>query len=337
MLSALVSHGRSADDNAAIIYDGTLPTQQTIVGTLGEMSGTIKVSTDRRPAILVVGRVVALREHLRWFDARPLFGKRVLVTRPKEQAMDLVDRLEAMGAEAIEAPMIRIVPPEDYGPLDDVCARAADFDWIIFSSANAVDAFFGRLMQGSGDVRALKGVKFCVVGPGTAERLARQCLKIDLMPTEYRAEAVIRGMSETSDVKGLNILLPHADIGREVIADELRKQGAHVTEVVAYRTVMTEPEREGEPDVYRMLLERRIDVVTFTSASAVRSFVRVLGAEPAADLLRTTTVASIGPVTAEAASFANIQTTIMPSSYTIPALVDAIVGYFDKHKTGDTP
>jgi uroporphyrinogen-III synthase len=144
-------------------------------------------------------------------------------------------------------------------------------------------------------------------------------------------------MSETSDVKGLNILLPHADIGREVIADELRKQGAHVTEVVAYRTVMTEPEREGEPDVYRMLLERRIDVVTFTSASAVRSFVRVLGAEPAADLLRTTTVASIGPVTAEAASFANIQTTIMPSSYTIPALVDAIVGYFDKQKTGATP
>src|SRR4029077_2371605 len=130
-----------------------------------------------------------------------------------------------------------------------------------------------------------------------------------------------------------NILLPHADIGREVIADELRKQGAHVTEVIAYRTIMTEPEREGEPDVYRMLLERRIDVVTFTSASAVRSFVRVLGAEPAADLLRTTAVASIGPVTAEAASFANIQTTIMPSSYTIQALVDAIVDHFEKQKT----
>jgi uroporphyrinogen III methyltransferase/synthase len=233
--------------------------------------------------------------------------------------------------------MIRIVPPEDYGPLDDACARATEFDWIIFSSANAVDAFFRRLMEGAADVRALKGVKLCVVGPGTAERLARHCLKIDLMPAEYRAEAVIRGMSETSDVKGLNILLPHADIGREVIADELRKQGANVTEIVAYRTIMTEPEREGEPDVYRMLLERRIDVVTFTSASAVRSFVRVLGAEPAADLLRTTTVASIGPVTAEAASFANIQTTIMPSSYTIPALVDAIVGYFDKQKTGETP
>jgi uroporphyrinogen III methyltransferase/synthase len=333
ILSALVSHGRSADDSAAVIYDGTLPTQQTIVGTLEEMAGTIEGSTDRRPAILVVGRVAALREHLRWFDARPLFGRRVLVTRPKEQALDLVERLEAMGAEAIEAPMIRIVPPEDYGPLDDACARAADFDWIIFSSANAVDAFFDRLVAGSGDVRALKGVKLCAVGPGTAERLARQGLKIDLTPPEYRAEAVVRALSETADVNGLKILLPHADIAREVIADELRKQGASVTEVVAYRTIMTEPEREGEPDVYRMLLERHIDVVTFTSASAVRSFVRVLGAEPAADLLRTTAVASIGPVTAEAASFANIQTTIMPSSYTIPALVEAIVGYFEKKRT----
>ena len=145
----------------------------------------------------------------------------------------------------------------------------------------------------------------------------------------------MRAISETTDVKGLKVLLPHADIGRELLADELRKQGADVTEVVAYRTIAVEPEREGEPDIYRMLLERRIDVVTFTSASAVRNFVRVLGAEPAADLLRTTAVASIGPVTAEAASFANIQTTIMPSSYTIPALVDAIAGYFEKQKTGE--
>jgi uroporphyrinogen III methyltransferase/synthase len=332
ILSALISHGRPPDDSAAVIYDGTLPTQQTIAASLEELAETIKGSTDRRAAVLVVGRVVALRDHLRWFDARPLFGKRVLVTRPKEQAMDLVDRLEAMGAEAIEAPMIRIVPPDDYGPLDDACARVGEFDWIIFSSGNAVDAFFERLLAGDADIRALKGVKLCVVGPGTAERLARHGLKIDLTPPEYRAEAVVRAMSETGDARGLRVLLPHADIGREVIADELRKQGAAVTEVIAYRTIMTEPEREGEPDVYRMLLERRIDVVTFTSASAVRSFVRVLGAEPAADLLRTTAVASIGPVTAEAASFANIQTTIMPSSYTIPALVDAIGGYFEKQK-----
>ena len=315
ILSSLVSHGRPSGDSAAIIYDGTLPTQETIVGSIDEIAGSVARSGDRRAAILVVGRVVKLREHLRWFDARPLFGKRVLVTRPKEQAMDLVERLEAMGAQAIEAPMIRIIPPEDYTPLDEACARAADFDWIIFSSPTAVDAFLDRLLAGPQDLRALQGVKLCVVGPATAERLARRGLKVDLTPSEFRAEGVVRAMAEATDITGLSVLLPRADIGREVIA---------------YRTTVVEPEREGEPDIYRMLLERRIDVVTFTSASAVRHFVRVLGAEPAADLLRTATVASIGPVTAEAATQCSIQTTIMPSSYTIPALVEAIVEYFSE-------
>src|SRR5207249_4261760 len=153
-------------------------------------------------------------------------------------------------------------------------------------------------------------------------------LKVDLVPAEYRAESVLRAMSEAGNVRGLNVLLPHADIGREIIADALRKQGAEVSVVVAYRTVAEDPEREGQPDVYRMLLERRIDVVTFTSPSAVRNFVRILGAEPAADLLRGTIVASIGPVTADAATQCNIETAIMPATHTVPALADAIVGYF---------
>ncbi len=330
MLNALVTHGRPTDEAAAVVYDGTLPTQETVTGSLGEIARAVKQSSDRRPAILVVGRVAALRDHLRWFDARPLFGKRVLVTRPRDQAVELVERLESMGAEAIEAPMIRIMPPEDYGPLDQACARAATFDWIIFASGNAVDAFVQRLLMTPQDLRALGAVKLCAIGPATAERLARHGLKVDLTPAEYRAEAVLQAIAERGEARGLKILLPHADIGRELLADELRKQGADVTEVVAYQTVVVEPEREGEPDIYRMLLERRIDVVTFTSASAVRSFVKVLGAEPAADLLRTTIVASIGPVTAEAATQCNIQTTIMPAQYTVPALVDAIVEYFAK-------
>jgi uroporphyrinogen III methyltransferase / synthase len=139
----------------------------------------------------------------------------------------------------------------------------------------------------------------------------------------------VRAIGEAGDVRGLRVLLPRADIGRELVGDELRKQGADVTEVVAYRTVIVEPEREGEPDIYRMLLERRIDVVTFTSGSAVRNFVRVLGDEPAADLLRGTIVASIGPLTAEAAALSNIETSIMPTEHTVPALVDAIVKYFE--------
>jgi uroporphyrinogen III methyltransferase / synthase len=336
ILSSLLSHGRSPDDSAAVVYDGTLPTQETHTGTLDEIARRTRESNQRRPAVLIVGRVVALREHLRWFDARPLFGKRVLVTRPQGQAAELVEQLESMGAETIEAPMIRIVQPDDYGPLDQACRSVSTFDWIIFSSTNGVDVFLERLLNTSNDLRALGSVKLCGVGPSTAERLADHGLKVDLMPSEYRAEAVLRAMSDTGDVRGLRILLPHADIGRELLADELRKQGAEVTEVVAYRTMIAEPEREGEPDIYRMLLERRIDVVTFTSASAVRNFVKVLGAEPAADLLRTTVVASIGPVTAEAAAQHDIKTTIVPPQYTVPALVNAIVEHFEKEKHAAT-
>ena len=332
ILRELIAHGRPPDESAALVYEGTLPTQETIVGSLDDIAQRVSRSVDRRPAVLIVGRVVALREHLRWYDARPLFGKRVLVTRPREQAAELVERLEAMGAETVEAPMIQIVPPDDYGPLDAACARIDAFDWIIFSSAVAVDAFIGRLLKTPLDLRALGGVKLCSVGPATSERLARHGLKVDLTPAEYRSEAVLHAISKNGNVRGLRILLPHADIGRELIAEELRKQGADVTEVVAYRTIATELDHEGEPDVYRMLLERRLDVVTFASPSAVRSFVGTLGREPAADLLQTTIVASIGPVTAEAAAQHKIHTTILPDTYTVPALVDAIVDYFKQHE-----
>jgi uroporphyrinogen III methyltransferase/synthase len=333
-LGALVSHGRPADDSAVVVYDGTLPTQQTMAGTLREVASEVQKAGERRPAILVVGRVANLREHLRWFDARPLFGKRVLVTRPREQAGELVHRLESVGADAIEAPMIRIEPPDDYAPLDAACARIGEFDWIVFASVNAVDAFIERLLAGARDLRALGRAKLCGVGPATAERLARHGLKADLTPNDFRAEAMVRAMVDSvgDKIDTLKFLVPRADIGREVVAEELRRRGGDVTEVVAYRTVIVEPEREGEPDIYRMLLERRIDVVTFTSPSAVRNFVRVLGEEPAADLLRTTVVASIGPITAEAASQANIETTILPAVHTVPAMVDAIVAYFATEK-----
>jgi uroporphyrinogen III methyltransferase/synthase len=328
MLDALLAHGRARDDSAALINDGTLATQETILGTLEEFATRVRESPERRPAILIVGRVAALREHLRWFDERPLFGKRILVTRPREQAAEFVDRLEALGAQAIEAPLVRILPPLDFGPLDEACAHVDRFNWIVFTSGNAVDAFMDRLLRSTRDLRALGGVKLCAIGPATADHLARHGLKVDFIPPEYRAETLARAFSDSGKVAGMNIFLPHADIGREVLVEELRKLGADVTEAIAYRTVSTEGEREGEPDIYRMLLERRIDVVTFTSASAVRSFVKLLGAEPAADLLGQTVVASIGPVTAEAATQYNITTTIMPAQFTIPALVDAIVEHY---------
>ena len=334
ILHSLMSHGRPGEDSAAIVFDGTLPTQQTLDGTLAELAETLQKHPSRRPGVLIVGRVTALREHLRWYDARPLFGKRVLVTRPRGQALELVDRLEDMGAEVIEAAMLRIEPPDDWGPMDAACAVAGSFNWIVFASTNSVDAFMGRLLRGERDLRVLGGVKLCCVGPSTAERLAEHGLHADVIPGEYRAESLVEALTGTGQIAGAKVLLPHADIGREVIPDELRKHGAHVTEVVAYRTIATEAEREGAPDVYRMLLDRKLDVVTFTSPSAVRNLVTVLGAEPAADLLRSTVVAAIGPVTAEAAAQFDIHTAVIPEQFTVPALVAAIVRYFEMRAPG---
>ncbi|HET9467015.1 MAG TPA: uroporphyrinogen-III C-methyltransferase [Vicinamibacterales bacterium] len=326
ILSALLSNGFDPDTPAAIIYDGTFPTQRTTDGTLQELAEMKNLRT--KPAILVVGRVVGLRQHLRWFDERPLFGKKIVVTRSREQAGDLVDMLESLGAEPIEAPMIRVEAPDDYGPLDKVVAEAGSYDWIIFTSANGVDYFMRRLLSGDGDIRDLKGVKLVAIGPATADRLARQGLRVDLEPAESRAEAIVHALTDAGPIKGKKFLLPRADIAREVLPDELRKAGADVTEVVAYRTVLAEIEREGDPDIYRMLLEKRIDVVTFTSASTVKNFVQIFGADQSPDLLNATKVASIGPVTAEAAEQYGIKTAIMPKEYTIPALVQAIVDHF---------
>lgn len=324
IVEALTAHGRPPDEAAVLIYEATTPAQRTIEGTLATIAGE---AHERRPALLVVGAVAGLRQHLRWFDERPLFGRRIVVTRSREQAGELIEMLEERGAEGIAAPTIRIAPPEDTEALDRACAQASTFDWIVFTSANGVDAFMKRLLV-IGDIRELKGVRICTTGAATAALVQRFGIRVDLTPSEFRAEAVAEALMATGDVAGRRFLLPRADIARDALAEELRAAGGEVADVAAYRTVPATAEREGDPDVYRMLLDREIDAVTFTSASTVRNFVEMLGRDQAADLLRSTVVASIGPVTAEAAQQLGIQTTVMPERYTIPDLVDALVVHF---------
>ena len=330
IIDQLLAHGRSPEESTALIIDGTLPTQQTIHGTLREIQTVVRDAQRRGSGVLVVGPVVGFREYLRWFDSRPLFGKRILVTRPESQAAELVDRLLDIGAAPIEAPTIKIEPPEDSGPLDDACAHASTFDWIVFTSVNAVEYFMRQLRQGTRDVRELKGVRLCAVGPATATRIESYGLHVDLVPSTHRAEAVVAALREHEPAHGSNrrILFPHGDLAREVLPKTLRAEGAEVVDVVAYRTVLADSDRDAGPDVYQILLEQNVDVVTFTSASSVRNLVKILGEEPAADLLNTTTIAAIGPVTAETATALNIDVQIVPSSYTIPALVDAIAEHF---------
>ena len=328
VIDAMLAHRRAADEPAVVIFNGTLSNQETVAGTLGELPDLMRQQTRRGPAVLVVGRVVGFRDHLRWFDSRPLFGRRVLVTRPREQATELVDRLAMMGAEAIEAPMIRIAPPEDPTPLLRAASHPDAFDWIVFTSANAVDAFMRALLDGERDVRCLKGPRLCTVGSATAERLGRYGIKVDLVPEEFRAEGVVAAMAAGASLGGARVLLPRADIGRELIADQLRAAGATVTDVVAYRTVAEDGQRSDAPDVYGMLLEGRIDVATFTSASAVRSFARMYGTEQAADLLKTTLVAALGPTTSDAVAQLGVKVAVQPTTYTVAALVDAIAAHF---------
>jgi uroporphyrinogen III methyltransferase/synthase len=326
---ALLANGWAADEPTIAVYNGTLPSQDTVATTIGGLRERLQTQPPRREAaILVVGRVVGFRDHLRWFDTRPLFGRRVLITRPREQAHDLVERLQALGADTVEAPMIRITPPDDPTALLQSAEDPSAFDWIVFTSANSVEGFMTALLSHHRDVRALKGPKLCTVGPGTAERLRRYSVVADVLPNEYRAEAVLGALEAHGPLTGARVLLPRSDIGREVIADQLRKAGAVVTDVIAYRTLLDELQREGDPDVYGMMLEGRINIVTFTSASAVRNFVRVYGADQVVDLLKNTTVAVIGPVTADAARQAGITVSVQPDSYTIGGLVDAIAAHF---------
>lgn len=336
ILDALRANGWADESQAAVVYNGTLPGQETLAGTIAELAAAVHDHPRRAPGTLIVGRVVGLREHLRWWDARPLTGRRVLITRPRQQAAELVDQLTALGAEAVEAPVIRVAPPEDPGPLQRAADTPGAFDWIVFSSVNAVDAFMTALLDGERDIRALKGPRLCTVGPATADRLATYGIKVDLVPNEYRSEAVADAIGRSGPVEGARVLLPRADIGREVIADELRQAGAIVTSIVAYRTVLEDTPREDDPDVYGQLLEGRIDAVTFTSASAVRGFATIYGAEQAADLFRHTVVAVIGPATADAARQLGIPVTLQPAAYTVPALVDALVSHYQAMKTTRT-
>ncbi len=320
----LLQHGRPVDEAASLIYDATLPSQRTVDGTLG----TIAAQADAAaPALLVVGAVAGLRAHLRWYDDRPFSGRRIVVTRSREQAGELIEMLEERGAEAVGAPSISIGPPDDPAPLEAACAGAAGFDWIVFTSANAVDHFMRQLLV-SGDVRDLHGVRLCTVGPSTASRLQRYGIRVDLTPPEFRAEAVANALGAAGDLRGKRVLIPRGDLAGDRLADELRHTAAEVVEVVAYRTVPDTSEAGGGTDVYRMLLDRQIDAVTFASASAVRNFVEAIGRDQAADLLRPVVVASIGPVTSEAARQLGITTTVMPHRYTIPDLVDALVEHF---------
>jgi len=324
MLSALRDHGRPADEPVALVYNGTLLTQRTIVGTLGSLAEAA-LPAEPRPAIVVVGRVAALREHLRWFDVKPLFGRRVVVTRPREQARELTELLEDQGAQVILAPTVRLAPADDDTDLAAACAEIDRFDWVVLPTLTGADVFLSRMFAAGIDFRNLKGVGLCAIGQSSVERFADVGLRVDVARAEFRPDAIIDALSAGKGLGGRRVLLLQAAGARDILASELRKAGAEVVEIGAYKTVRILPGDPGEPDLYKMLLEQQIDVVTFTSPSTVLEFVDIHGADAVADVLRTTLVACVGPVTAQAAISLGLMPAIVPEEFTMSAMVAAIV------------
>ena len=321
----LISAGRAPETPVACVRWGTRPEQETVTGTLATIADRIEEAKLKPPAITVIGDVVSLREDgLDWYERRPLFGKSVVVTRARAQAGELSRELEALGAEVLEFPTIEIREPEDFGPLDGAIRDLDSFDWIVFTSANGVAAFMERLGHHGLDLRAVpRGAKIAAIGPATADALRATGLRVDVVPEEYRAEALLEALLEGTPAGG-KVLIPRARVAREILPEKLREAGMKVVVPPAYETV---PSDEGKDELREKLLSGGVDCVTFTASSTVESFVGAFGGE-AEDLLSNTRVACIGPITAETARGRGIRVDAEATEYTIPGLVSAVVDLF---------
>jgi len=320
----LLANGMSASMPVALVRRGTMPDQVTITGTLDTIVQKVQAAGLKAPAIIVVGKVVRLRETMQWFENRPLLGKKVVVTRAREQASDLVKQLSDLGADCLEYPTIKIVPADDLRPLDAAIKNLGAYNWLVFTSVNGVDFFFKRLFEQDKDVRALKNVRTASIGPATADRLFDFGVKSDIIPENYRAESVVEAFTSI-DVKGKKILLPRAREARPILPEALTKMGAAVDDVTAYGTIAV-------GDNVEMLLEQledsAVDLITFTSSSTVKNFKALLPPEKFESLRKSVTIASIGPITTETAEQLGFTVQITAKEFTIPGLCTAIRQYF---------
>jgi uroporphyrinogen III methyltransferase / synthase len=320
----LMSHGMRPDTPAALVRWGTTAKQVTVTGTLENIVERKNAANLKPPAVLIVGHVVGLREKIKWFENRPLMGRRIVVTRSREQAGELVKRLSDLGAECLECPTIKVVPTDDVKPLDKALDNLASYDWLMFTSINGVDFFFNRLFEKNKDVRDLHHLRTAAIGPATAKRLFDFGFKSDIVPDSYRAESMVRAFAN-EDITGEKILLPRAREARQVLTVELAQMGALVDDVEAY---VTNAVKDNADVILKRLKERTIDMITFTSSSTAKNFRALLPSEGLDRLMQGITIASIGPITADTARNLGFDVHIVAEAYTIPKLCDAIVKYY---------
>jgi uroporphyrinogen III methyltransferase/synthase len=329
IVQKLVENGRSPATPAALIYRGTSPEQRAVTGCLGDIVERARSINFKHPAVIVVGEVAALRDKLRWFEDRPFFGKRIVVTRSREQAGVLAEKILELGGEPFEFPVIEILPPQNYAPLDRAIEQIHTYHWLIFTSVNGVKFFFERLRYHKRDIRDLKGLHLCAIGPRTRETLEEKGLLVEYVPPEYRAEAIIKGLAGVLKA-GEKVLLPRAHMARKVLPEKLASLGAVVDSVETYRTVRG----NGDVELLRQMLEKKmIHAIIFTSSSTVTNFVELLAGngergDYLQQMLEGVTLASIGPVTTETSRKEGLRIDVEASEYTIDGLLAALLAFF---------
>lgn len=323
IVTQLVKYGRSEDTSVAVIKDGTRPGQTTVTGTLRNITQIIKEYGLTPPAVVIVGEVVKLREKLRWFDNRPLSGKRILVTRARHQANELSVLLEERGAITVETPVIDIQPVDDTTEMDKAISNLNMYHWILFTSVNGVAAFFKRLNSLKLDARIFKGIKVGAIGSATANSLEHKGIIPDFCPAVYTSEGIIKGL-QTIELSGQRFLLPRADIADSWLREATTNLGCTVDEVTVYRTV---PLKDGISKAAHALATGSIDMITFTSSSTVLNLVKAFKKNVP---LEKVAIACIGPKTADTAIKSGINIDVVSEIQTVPGLVAAIEEYYSK-------
>ncbi|GIP54988.1 uroporphyrinogen-III C-methyltransferase [Paenibacillus vini] len=332
----LISYGRSPETPVALVRWGTRAEQETLTGTLADIEQKVLEADFKPPAVIVVGEVVLQREQLKWAEFMPLFGKRILVTRSRAQASELVRQIEDLGGESYEFPVIDFEMPTGTAmkETDEALSSLEEYDWTFFTSVNGVEFFFKHLERLGKDIRSLHKSRIAAVGPATKEALRRYGIAAEELPGRYQAEGLMEAFAGALQA-GQKVLLPRGDLARTWLPETLREQGLAVTEAVMYATV---PTGEEDDELVKLLREGRIHAVTFTSSSTVTNFLgamKRMGFENPAETLQGTEIACIGPVTAKTAEEAGLHIGTLAEEATIDSLVTALCEWKRKEENID--
>lgn len=327
IVERLIREGKPSATPVALIQWGTYARQRTVVGTLADIVVKATAAGLTPPTVIVVGEVVRLRDRLNWCESRPLFGKTVMVTRPRSQAPAMSNLLVELGAEPVECPTLDICPPDCWDPVDKAIEHLSTYQWVIFTSVNGVQAFMTRLHECHKDARIFGGIRLCCIGPKTNEELRMWGLTADIVPQEFQAEGILASLGEEG-VFGKRILIPRAKIAREILPEQLRRMGASVDVVTVYQAL---PPVMDVEMIRRRLHKGEIHYLTFTSSSTVKNFCGLFpDRQELASFMTQTAVACIGPITAQTVEAEGLNVDVMASENTVPALVQAIVAHAER-------